>query len=92
MLPYSLLQVYFYPTQEGINEDLLFYMVEPKNEYLLHMSLWKNVPLTFRMDGNTESMDITIKKLVEHRDRQMNCNTDVDYSYIGTYHISISKC
>ena len=62
----------------------MFYMVEPGEEYLLHMSLWKNVPLKFRMDGKTESMDITVTKQIETRDSTMNdCNDDVEYSYIG---------
>ena len=63
----------------------MFYMVEPGEEYNLHMSLWKHVPLTFKMDSNTESMDITIKKAVEKRHHgEMNCNSDIEYSYTGT--------
>ena len=71
----------------------MLYMVHPGEEYFLHMSLWQNVPLTFKIDGKTESTDITIKKLVEQRDGTTNnCNADVEYSYVGTYPISVSKC
>ena len=60
-------------------------MVEPGNEYYVHMSLWKNVPLTFKMDGNTEFMDVTLRKVVESRDTG-NCNSNKDYKYTGNWY------
>ena len=67
---------------EGLNEDLIFYMVEPGEEYFLHMSLWQQVPLSFKMDGKTESMDITI---IKQREQIVSstCINDVNYDYIG---------
>ena len=67
---------------EELNEDLIFYMVEPGEEYFLHMSLWQQVPLSFKMDGKTESMDITI---IKQREQIVSstCINDVNYDYIG---------
>ena len=67
---------------EGVNEELIFYMVEPGEEYFLHMSLWQQVPLSFKMDGKTESMDITI---IKQREQIVSstCINDVNYDYIG---------
>ena len=81
MKPYKYVQIYFYPTSEGLNEDLWFYMVEPGEEYFLHMSLWKNVPLAFTMDGKTESMDITLSKQMEKSSD--SCVDDLKYDYVG---------
>ena len=84
------MQFYFYPTDEGVNENLIFYMVEPGEELFLHYSLWRNVPLTFTMDGNTEMMDITLTKVVEVKDNSA-CNSDKEYNYIGMYDFSFVK-
>ena len=67
---------------EGVNEELIFYMVEPGEEYFLHMSLWQHVPLSFKMDRNTEYMDITI---IKQREQIVSsrCINDVNYDYIG---------
>ena len=56
-------------------------MVEPGEEYFLHMSLWKNVPLAFTMDGKTESMDITLSKQMEKSSD--SCVDNVEYDYVG---------
>ena len=82
--PYQLIKIYFYPTSEGINEDLFFYLVHPGEEYFLHMSLWKTVPFGFKLDGKTEFMDLTMAKEVEKRDSSTSdCVDDLEYDFIG---------
>ena len=82
--PYQLIKIYFYPTSEGVNEDLFFYMVHPGDEYFLHMSLWKTVPFGFKLDGKTEFMDLTMAKEVEKRDSSTSdCVDDLEYDFIG---------
>lgn len=60
----------------------MFHMVEWGEEIFLHHALWRNVPLTFRMDGNTETMDIALTKVVEEMSVG-DCISDEDYSYTG---------
>ena len=51
-------------------ENLVFYMVEPVDEYFLHFMLWKNVPFTFTLDENTENVDVTLTTVVEKRNAE----------------------
>ena len=69
------------PNEEGENEDLLVWIAEPGEEYFLHMSLWRDVPFTFKLGKSIESSDLTLKKVVKTKNE--NCNSDEDYDYIG---------
>ena len=73
----------------------MFYMVEPGEEYFLHMSLWKNVPFGYKMDSKTESLDVTLTKQVEKRatklDENEHCIDDESYNFIGKYILIILK-
>ena len=46
------------------------------------MSVWQEVPFTFKMDSKVESIDIAIKKVVWEKSK--NCEPSDDYDYIGT--------
>ena len=73
------------PNDEGENEDLLVWITEPGEEYFLHMSLWRDVPFTFKLDKSIESSDLTLKKIV--KTKEDNCNSDETYDYISTHSI-----
>ena len=70
------------PNADDENDDLLVWITEPGEEYYLHMSLWRDVPFTFKLDANTESFDITVKKVVKRVNEA--CNSDENYNYIGS--------
>ena len=79
-----MINIQFYPNSNGVNEDLIFYMVHPGEEFFLHMSLWKTVPFGFKLNAKTEFMDLTIEKQVEIIDSSTNeCVDDMAYDYVG---------
>ena len=48
------------------------------------MSLWKTVPSGFKLDANTEFVDLTITKQVEKRYSSTgSCIDDPDYDFVG---------
>ena len=63
------------------NEDLLIWITHPGEEYFLHMSLWRDVPFTFKLEKQIESADITFKKVVKKE--VGNCNSSMAYDYTG---------
>ena len=71
--------------EEGENEDLLVWITEPGEEYFLHMSLWRDVPFTFKLAKSIESSDLTLQKVV--KTKEDNCNSDENYDYISIYSI-----
>ena len=81
MSPYQLLTLTVKPTDEGENEDLLVWITEPGEEYFMHMSLWRDVPFTFKFGKSLQSSDLTLKKVVKTKDG--DCNSDENYDYIS---------
>ena len=73
------------PNDEGENEDLLVWITEPGEEYFMHMSLWRDVPFTFKLGKSIESSDLTLKKVV--KTTEDDCNSDESYDYIGKHSI-----
>jgi hypothetical protein len=73
------------PNDEGENEDLLFWITEPGEEYFMHMSLWRDVPFTFKLGKSIESSDLTLKKVV--KTTEDDCNSDANYDYISKHSI-----
>ena len=70
------------------NEDLLIWITHPGEEYFLHMSLWRDVPFTLKLEKQIEAADITFKKVVKKEVE--NCNSRIEYDYTGQkYLISI---
>ena len=57
------------------------WITEPGQEFYLHMSVWQEVPFTFKMDSKVESIDIAMKKVVWEKSK--NCEPSDDYDYIG---------
>ena len=48
------------------------------------MSLWKTVPSGFKLDANTEFVDLTIAKQVEKISSNTgSCIEDPDYDFVG---------
>jgi len=62
--PYQFITLEIHPNEDNINEDLQFWITKPGQEFYLHMSLWQDVPFTFKMDSKTESVDVAMKKVV----------------------------
>ena len=81
MRPYQILTLMINPNDEGENEDLLFWIAEPGEEYFMHMSLWRDVPFTFKLGKSHESSDLTLKKVV--KTKEDDCNSDESYDYIS---------
>ena len=70
------------------NEDLLIWITHPGEEYFLHMSLWRDVPFTFKLEKQIAAGDITLKKVVKKEVE--NCNSRIEYDYTGQkYLVSI---
>ena len=70
------------------NEDLLIWITHPGEEYFLHMSLWRDVPFTLKLEKQIAAADITLKKVVQKEVE--NCNSRIEYDYTGQkYLVSI---
>ena len=70
------------------NEDLLIWITHPGEEYFLHMSLWRDVPFTLKLEKQIAAADITLKKVVQKEVE--NCNSRIEYDYTGhKYLVSI---
>ena len=77
-----------YATDGEANEDLLIWITHPGEEYFLHMSLWRDVPFTFKLEKQISAGDITLKKVVKKEVE--NCNSRIEYDYTGQkYLVSI---
>ena len=63
------------------NEDLEIYITEPGEEYFVHMYLWRINPFSFKLEADVEAIDLTVKKIVSHRNT--DCIGTDDYDYIG---------
>ena len=77
---YSGVSLYIYPNN-GVNEELMFYITDPGEEYFMHQYLWRTIPFSFTLGPQIESTDVTLKKVETHMDD--NCNPDEAYNYIG---------
>ena len=69
------------PNEDNVNEDLQIWITEPGQEFYLHMSVWQEIPFTFKMDSKVESIDVAMKKVVWEKSK--NCEPSDDYDYIG---------
>ena len=78
---FDLLTLTFYANDGEENEDLLIWITHPGEEYFLHMSLWRDVPFTFKLEKQIASADITFKKVVKTEVEK--CNSSLEYDYIG---------
>ena len=63
-------------------------MVEPGDEYYLHIAIWKTVPFTFTMEENTGAMDIAIQRVIVEESLE-ECNSNANYSFIGRLYYNI---
>ena len=78
--PYDLITLAIY-SEGGINDELLFWIAEPGEEFYLHHSLWREVPFAFKMTALTETIDITLKRVVK---KQVgDCESSEEYDYTG---------
>ena len=85
MRPYKLITLEVKPNDEGEKEDLLIWITEPGEEYFMHMSLWRDVPFTFKFGKSLQSSDLTLKKVVKTKGK--DCNTEENYDYISIYSV-----
>ena len=63
------------------NDNLLIWITHPGEEYFLHMSLWRDVPFTLKLEKQIAAGDITLKKVVKKEVE--NCNSRIEYDYTG---------
>ena len=66
---------------DNVNDDLQFWIAESGQEFYLHMSVWQDIPFTFKMDSKVESIDIAMKKVVWTKNK--DCGSPDNYNYIG---------
>ena len=81
MQPYDIVGINVFPNEGQNNENLEVFVTEPGEEYYVHMYLWRINPFSFKWNANLEAIDLTLKKVMSHRDT--DCNSDEDYDYIG---------
>ena len=79
--PFQLLTLSFYANDGKENEDLLIWITQPGEEYFLHMSLWRDLPFTLKLEKQIASADVTLKKVVKKEIE--NCNSSMAYDYTG---------
>ena len=79
--PFHLLTLSLLPNDGEENENLLIWIAHPGEEYFLHMSLWRDVPFTLKLEKQIASADITLKKVVKKEIE--NCNCSMAYDYTG---------
>ena len=75
--PYKKLILAVKPNVEGEEEDLLVWITEPGEEYFMHMSQWRDVPFTFKLDKSLKTSDLTLKKV--EKIKTDGCNSDENY-------------
>ena len=72
------------------NPPVLYNFHKNWEKYFLHMSLWRDVPFTLKLEKQIASADITLKKVVKKEIE--NCNSSMAYDYTGPwYFVSIWK-
>ena len=77
MRPYKNLILTVKPNDKGEKEDLLVWITDPGEEYLMHMSFWRDVPFIFKLGKSLELSDLTLRKVV--KTMKEDCNTDENY-------------
>ena len=65
---------------EGEYEDLLVWLTFPGEEYFLHMSLWREAPFRLKLDKDTESADLAIRRVVKKEFD--GCDMSLEYDYM----------
>jgi hypothetical protein len=77
--------VHIYSSIGQENEDLLIWIAEPGTEYYLHFYVWRNVPFSFKLEAETETVDVAVKKISTKKDStsMKPCNPDESYDYIS---------
>ena len=80
MKPYYIAGFSIRPVDGQDNEDLNIYITEPGEEYFVHMYFWRIDPFSFKLDGQTQLIDVPVKKVVSYREGNCNANDDYDYT------------
>ena len=87
MKPYDLVGMYIYPNDGESNENLDVYITEPGEEYYIHMFVWRVMPFHFKLEHQTESVDLALKKIVSNSEK--DCDASDNYDYIGNFYPSV---
>ena len=66
-----------------------FWITESGQEFYLHMSVWQDIPFTFKMDSKVESIDIAMKKVVWTKNK--DCGSPDNSKYIGKPNLKKTK-